>query len=1383
MLRRLLIAAAVLGVLGMAFLWWASGRVQREIQNGVVEAAIVGAARDQLGLEIELGAIRVATFPVLSIEGLRVRGLDEDVLRVAALRVRLDVSDYVSGRLVIDEVRLVKPEIHLERDPAGVLNVQAVIQQVKAHRARLREAAKTDQQRQLEKVLAEMHELERGLPPRPGASQPPGDATTPPAPAAPVGASPPPAPMPDPEPAPPPRPMNQGPVVLRRVAIEAGRLAFVDRAVGETAFRATLEEMELDVVLPGHPGAPLVAELYARLLGAPVKLTAAVDPLRRRGPVSVSVRGLPLGAVQPYLTRRLPVPMDLGQIPLHLEGRVELDGGPVDYELEVEIPESTIQVVHQGRPLAARVALEVGVKKDHATLRRLTLALGDALALELGAEVQDFADPRVKARLRTTRFDLTSLLALLPEQTATRLRALEPRLDLGLDAIVEGRVKTREFHPDVSLELGPASVRLKLAEEPLEISLPRLWVRLDDEALRVQGLEVQVAGVKLLAGDLAVTGYRQLPRLELGLRVPGVRVAELVAVLPGKVPLESERARAGLARARDLDLEGSVGLTLATTVDTAFLPELEPFHQVRTLPELVAAVKRHPELARELASPAGLARLEELGALALGLELQLEGLRATVKKDALEVPVEVQGRVRAGIRGVEVPGVSARALGAEVLLRGGVRGLPGPPQLDLSLHVGAAGGRALDLAELVAVLPAPLREKAERFSPTGVFEASASVLGPVTAPDIAANLALQSLGARLATPGGEVAVLGLPRLDARLEGGGIRLGPAEITTPLGPIGLAAEVDDLRGARRFRVRVATPGAGLDLLKALPFLPEALRGKLEARQLERAQLDLRVDALGIPESPEVHLKAAVHLPTSKLLASLDATDLRGEKPVRFELTTGPEGIRLDKLVQRLPPELREKLRAPLNGGLSFSLKGGGQLAHPESLEAKGQVDLGLPGGEVRVRFRVDDPLGEKRFAAGLETSISRLDEVLAFLPEPTATRLRELKPSAEFMVSAKARGTPTSIEIEAATGLRHAALLVPLGDERMPVLLEPATLDLRGTLSPRPGMPPGLDLHAGLEVNALAQHPVKGPLDLRIRAKDLHYDGRDLELDGLDIEALSQPLTLAGTITDVKGARELDLKVGLDLRIPELMARLVPPEAEIRSAGALDVKATIGGTAVRPEWTATMHLRDFFLDAYKLKGIPVAIGDATFVASTDDLVIQPFRVKMGGNDNDFFLSGSFKELTRTENFWRALKEDRDAVLERLEKVLQAKGGKTAVVKMVGNETLLRILGSSSHKIIIHVDSPDMGRPFTFKTLLTGDESKNFDFYAEKVIEKYRGIALDQLRGKLGVTPRLFGQEAGAVPRGAKLYVVVLDQKFNMVYPKKIPFWRLTVTPVKF
>jgi hypothetical protein len=274
-----------------------------------------------------------------------------------------------------------------------------------------------------------------------------------------------------------------------------------------------------------------------------------------------------------------------------------------------------------------------------------------------------------------------------------------------------------------------------------------------------------------------------------------------------------------------------------------------------------------------------------------------------------------------------------------------------------------------------------------------------------------------------------------------------------------------------------------------------------------------------------------------------------------------------------------------------------------------------------------------------------------------------------------------------------------------------------------------------------------------------------------------------MTLSGTVSDVKGAKTLDLEATLDLALPELMARLVPPEAEIRCQGALKVKATIGGTAVRPDWKATIGLSDFFLDAYKLKGIPVAIGNATFLASTDDLVIQPFRVKMGGNDNEFFLTGSFKELTRTEHFWRALKEDRDAVVERLEAVMKQKGGKTAVVKMVGNETLLKVLGSSSHKIIIHVDSPELGGTFTFKTLLTGDESKNFDFDAEKVITKYRGIALDQLRSKLGVTPRLFGKDAGSVPRGAHLYVVVLDQQFNMVYPKKIPFWRLTVTPVKF
>ena len=61
-----------------------------------------------------------------------------------------------------------------------------------------------------------------------------------------------------------------------------------------------------------------------------------------------------------------------------------------------------------------------------------------------------------------------------------------------------------------------------------------------------------------------LTGYRELPRLELGLRVPGLGPAALLAALDGRLPPLSEKASAALEKASQLYLTGSVGLSLAT---------------------------------------------------------------------------------------------------------------------------------------------------------------------------------------------------------------------------------------------------------------------------------------------------------------------------------------------------------------------------------------------------------------------------------------------------------------------------------------------------------------------------------------------------------------------------------------------------------------------------------------------------------------------------------------------------------------------------------------------------------------------------------------------------------------------------------------------------
>lgn len=1393
---RILAFLFLLACLAGGVVWWGSGKLQQYIADGLIEENLVRMAREQLGVEVELGAIHLATFPEVAVERISVKGVSEDVVGLGALRVRLDISDLFSGRLVIDEVRLVRPELELVRGSDGALNVRQLVEQIRNHREALRLAARDEQQIAMDALREDAEALAEDLPPEPVKRRR----------------------RPESPPEPPPsvdplelamaeeeaerraelrrredaRNLNQGSLQLRRLVIEKARVRFTDRSLGPEVFRGSLEDLDVTLRLPAAPGQPVDASLEASLLGVPLRASATLDPVHRRGPVHLSLVGLPLGAVQPYLEKRLELPLDLGKIPLHVEGKLDLDGGLSHYELALRIPESRVGVEKAGRSLRATFSLGARLTPDRLHLEGLQVDLQEALGVKLEGSVEDFADPRFEAHLLTTSFDLDPLLALLPAERARKLVALRPKFELGLDAKLRGKLRELvRAEPDVSIQVGPAEASLDLGEEPLVLSLPRFWVRLDEEHLGVSGLELEAAGSKVLEAGLRVENWRELPRIEARLRVPDASLRELLARLPSRLPLKSARAQEALERVLALDPGGSLGVSLGTTLELAALPELPGFRGAETLPQVVELARaRQVTLRPQLADPEFLREIRRLGILEIGLGVDLPDFQASLRRGAWEIPLRLALGLRADPDQIRLEQLSVEALGAQLRLRGELTDPLGARSLALGVHLGESQARPLELASVLPHLPLEIQDRIGRFSPRGSLEASASAQGPVTSPHLVANLALREVHAEAETPGGAPAEISLPSLLVRLDGENLALESSDLKLPGGDIELSGSLRDLREERGFGIRVRTLGEGLDLLKLLPYLPTETREKIEARGLERLGLAFSLRGAGTPENPEVTLVSRLLLPTSELRLRAKGANLRTSRDVAAILRTGPGGIRLDKLVERLPPETRAKIRAPVNGALHIQVEGGGSLERPEGLEVRARVDAALPGGKLELRTRLEDPRGERRFVAGIDLSLSRLTELFDFLPEVKRNDLRRLSPAAEVGLSVKAKGTPEDIRANLEASLRHASLRVPLQEKIMPVNLEPVRFQARARIRPREGERPRIALQAGAEAKILARHPDRGLLDLDLGLEGLRYDGADLDLGELSLRILDQPLSVKGLVRDPGGARELDLEAALDLDIPQLVQRLVPPEAEIRSNGKLSLRAEVDGTAVRPEWKADVSLVDFFLDAYKLKGIPLSIEAMKLHATTDDLVLEPFRFSMGGSTNTFFFHGSMLELLRgqrefqdAESFWKALREDREAVVERLGKVAEAKGGKKAVVQMVGNETLLRILGSSSHKLFVHIESKELARPFTFKTLLTGPESKEFEFRQEAIVEKYRQQAMDQVRTRLGTTKRLFGKQRQQIIPIREAYVVVLDRNFNMVYPRKIPFWRLVTTPTKF
>ncbi len=1387
-MRRLLIAMVlVAGVLTLG-LWIGARHLHELIASGALERAVLDLCREHLGVAPTSLELHFATFPEVSVERIVLPHLDQEVFRLDALRIRLDPSALLQRKLRIDEIRVVAPRIRLERAADGRWNLQDLAERIREHRRRRAEAMRSEFSKQAESVLREAEELRRGLPgdPEPEPSHARdgddregsgGEAPADPAPTQlPAGGEESPGP---PTPGAGPR---ASPVELGRFRLERAEIVVVDRTVPGEPMVATFDRLGLVVDLPPGGRGRLQARLEAGLLGAPLEVDLGMELPERTGSAEIRLAGLPLGAVQPYLAAR-GLPVDPGRIPLAVEGTVRFGGGPPDYDLRVRVPRSTVRVERGETELAASFDIDLRVRPDQVDVTGVRLALGEAVGVALRGKVRDFKDPELDLELATERFDLAALVAMLPPATRERVQALSPRLDLALLAKVKGRPRSGRVIPELELGIGPGSLEPKLADVPLPVRLAPTRVRVAGDRLSLEGLELSVAGMPVLRAGLSAAPLSGLPDVELSVSVPALALDRVHPSLDGRIPLASDKAREGFARLAELGLAGSLGASLVVTAHLPVLTEVPGLSGVGDLRTLVARLKADPELAAGQRSPERVKARLRPGLVQTGLEHSRSGAGAPGKRGALEIPVRAELAVAGSLSEARLERLRVEALGATLQGKAALADPLGERTLEASLSLGDEAGEPLELAGLASRLPAPIRDKVAALGLAGTLGLSASARGPVTSPEVEASVALAGLDAKVQVPGGSAIPLHLDRLALSTDGHALKLPPAELTLPGGALRLSGEVDDLRGGRSFKARLRTPGTGLDLTRMFPHLPEESRVRIGKIGLDRADLRLQVDAGGTPAKPGIGAKLSLALPIGALELEGGIEDPAGSKALAVTLRTAGDGLRLEDVLPRLPPEIRDRIRGPVAGRLRLQVEAKGELARPEGLRIDAGVDAALPGGDVRLRARVTDPRGERETDLRLGARFSRLDELMAFLPEVLADKVREFQPSAEVVLDVGLSGDRRKLAGNARVGLSHAGAVVPGPPGGITVAVEPAEVRVDLEVEPREGQAPRIGVRGEVEVRAKAVHPEKGPFDFSLLAGDLRYDGVDLHLGRLTATSMEQSLVVTGSVRDVKGVRDLDLGLGLGVDLQQVMTRLVPAAAKMRSNGKIEVEARVGGSAARPDWEGRIELRDFFLDAFQLKGNPVEIERMRMRVTRDDLIVDPWELAMGGRESDFFLAGSMKELAKVDNLWAALKADREGVIARIKAVVEAKGGKKAVVKMVGNETLIRLLGGSSHKIIIHIEADDLARPYTFKTLLAPDETRDFDFRREEILAKYRELALKEVYDDRGMSRPIFGRHQAQVMAVRSVYTVVLDEAFNMVHPQRVPFWRLVTTPMKF
>ena len=399
MLKRFLQFSVVLFLCLAVGLWWATQTLRKKVQEGLIEKTIIETVYKKTGVKIELGEIHLWAFPILSVKKLRVQGLSEDVFRLEELRVRLDVTDYLKGILVIDEIRFVRPEIFIERLESGDLEIKEWLDRIKAHRKRIEaqqkalnpESIELEEKQRIASKSIEVEDPEAILNPKGKKlsedelrerrieieirQELAKEAKA--------------------------KKVLEAPVRLRKIRFEDASLRFRDHGQVPGPFLAKIDHFNLLASLPKAVGKSIDLEVSGDFLGAPLQFEASIEPLSKSGRAEFSLLGLPLGAVQPYLKKRAKIPVDLGEIPLDLLGQFRIAKTIEDFQLQVKIPESTIGLKVFEKNIAASFSVDLEIKKNRLRLRAFRLGINDALRLLFSADIENPQDPMARVHLKT----------------------------------------------------------------------------------------------------------------------------------------------------------------------------------------------------------------------------------------------------------------------------------------------------------------------------------------------------------------------------------------------------------------------------------------------------------------------------------------------------------------------------------------------------------------------------------------------------------------------------------------------------------------------------------------------------------------------------------------------------------------------------------------------------------------------------------------------------------------------------------------------------------------------------------------------------------------------------------------------------------------------
>lgn len=429
-----------------------------------IRARVLPLAEQALGRQVELGAIDIRLFSGIQLQDLRIKEQDgqTDFVRAKEASLRYRLWPLLQLRLEVDEIRLVEPQIRLQRLADGRFNFSDLL----TAPASAKDPAST------------------------GQAAPPTTTDS--------GAT-------------PTIPLNLN---IAKLQLQDAELLWFDAAVNPTApLQYRIDQVQLsasDIDLTR----PFPFEFHARLGGAPLQLNGQVDLVRQQISLRLQLDQFDVLPLRPYLQDQLPGQLNALRLSLELQaegspdqlhssGSLRLD--PLSLRLAAEAP-----LTFDNSTLTLRYALGFDRPGQRLQLEQAEIGFNGIVASASGQIEALNRQPRLDLQVQLASLDLRQALKALPQELAQQLTTVDPAGSLSLQAQISGtanqgarllqqaRIELRQVQANVgslrpSLS-GPVQIqgdRLSAAELLLQAGSNQARIALQGENLFGKPIRLQ----------------------------------------------------------------------------------------------------------------------------------------------------------------------------------------------------------------------------------------------------------------------------------------------------------------------------------------------------------------------------------------------------------------------------------------------------------------------------------------------------------------------------------------------------------------------------------------------------------------------------------------------------------------------------------------------------------------------------------------------------------------------------------------------------------------------------------------------------------------------------------------------------------------------------